>query len=614
MNKNSFQEALKFFKVGKYADAERTLLSCLGEKQFTFQIFGLLGYVYGNQGKYHDSIFYLNKALELEPKNGEIIYHLAIAQFYLGIYEEAIKNLLFLNQLIGEKYEVNLKLAQIYEKSGKLVDSLQCYKNLLKFKTNENSTTYEIINLLIKLKRYKEAINLYDHLIPGGDVPSTIVGEKIYLEMMICDWSNFQKVQTETNSQNWIEKFTPNHLLSLPITSEKQKLLTEFYVDRNFRGSNFKINARANKKIRLGYFSSDFHNHATAYLLAEFFELQDKNYFEIFAISYGPDVDDFYRKRLKKSFDGFYQVDQQSQAELTKFSRDLMLDVAIDLKGHGKNSAIKLFSERIAPIQINYLVYPGTTGATFMDYIIADSIVIPYGDEKYYSEKVIRMKSCYQVSDRQRLISNSVLTKEACGLPSNAIIFACFNNNYKITPAIFDVWMRVLKKIPDGILWLLEDNSEAKKNLIKEALQRGVPKEKIKFAQRSATPDHLARHVHIDLFLDTAFYNAHTTANDALWMGVPIVTLYGDTFASRVCSSLLNDLEMNDLITYSLEEYENKIIDLAINPEKLRDLKNRLAQKKTGKLFDTTSKVRDFEEIIKNLVHEHRVNPISQIH
>lgn len=614
MNKNSFQEALQFFKVGKYADAEKTLLSCLGEKQFTFQIFGLLGYVYGNQGKYHDSIFYLNKALELEPKNAEIIYHLAIAQFYLGIYEEAIKNLLFLNQLIGEKYEVNLKLAQIYEKSGKLVDSLQCYKNLLKFKTNENSTTYEIINLLIKLKRYKEAINLYDHLIPGGDVPSTIVGEKIYLEMMICDWSNFQKVQTETNSQNWIEKFTPNHLLSLPITSEKQKLLTEFYVDRNFRGSNFKINARANKKIRLGYFSSDFHNHATAYLLAEFFELQDKNYFEIFAISYGPDVEDFYRKRLKKSFDGFYQVDQQSQAELTKFSRDLMLDVAIDLKGHGKNSAIKLFSERIAPIQINYLVYPGTTGATFMDYIIADSIVIPYGDEKYYSEKVIRMKSCYQVSDRQRLISNSVLTKEACGLPSNAIIFACFNNNYKITPAIFDVWMRVLKKIPDGILWLLEDNSEAKKNLIKEALQRGVPKEKIKFAQRLAAPDHLARHVHIDLFLDTAFYNAHTTANDALWMGVPIVTLYGDTFASRVCSSLLNDLEMNDLITYSLEEYENKIIDLAINPQKLRDLKNRLAQKKTGKLFDTTSKVRDFEEIIKNLVHEHRVNPISQIH
>jgi predicted O-linked N-acetylglucosamine transferase (SPINDLY family) len=614
MTTNSYQDALNHFKNGSYENAEQALLDCLSKKQFTCEIFGLLGYVYGNQGRYHEAVFYLNKALNIDSKNAEIIYNLVLAQYCMGMYQEGINNLQYLKSIVGESFEVYVKLAEGYEKMGELSSAIQYYKKSIKLTQTKDIYIYKVINLLITLKKYREAIILYSEVKPGNGVPATVTGEKFYLEMMICDWKNYQKIECELNSEDWIEKFTPNHLLSLPVSASKQKQLTEFYVNKNYPHTNISLNERNNKKIRIGYFSSDFHNHATAYLLAEFFELHDKNKFEIYAISFGPDLNDLYRNRLKNSFDQFYQISNMGNDESIKFCRELMLDIAVDLKGHGKNSGIFLFSERVAPIQINYLVYPGTIGGNFIDYIIADNILIPEEYENNFTEKIIRMKSSYQVSDRSRIVSNNVISKEAWGLPKNSFVFACFNNNYKITPDVFGIWMKVLLKIPNSVLWLLEDNGEAKKNLIKEARKCGVHANRIRFASRVSTPDHLARHAHVDLFLDTFYYNAHTTANDALWMGVPIITLCGKTFASRVCASLLSDLGLEELITYTALDYEQKIIEIASNGNLLKKIKERLANKSQGKLFDIPEKVKDFEEIMVNLVSTHRVNPISFNH
>lgn len=434
MKQENYQEALKLFNVGENLQAEKILLKCLDQKKSSFEVFALLGYVYGNQKKYFDAILYLNKALTINPQSPEIIYHLALAQYCLGMYQEGLKNFELLISYAKDSYELCLKLAEGYEKIGELDKSIKFHKQALKFNIDKDSLTHKIINLLIKKKEYSEAIGLYSSIESSANVPSTIVGEKIYLEMMICNWDRYEKNIEELNSDNWIKKFTPNHLLSLPTGPDKQKLLTEYFVNHYWPSETAVIEKRNNKKIRIGYFSSDFHNHATAYLLAEFFELHNRELFEIVAISYGNDVIDYYRERLKKSFHDFYQVHDLNQDELVKFSRDLMLDVAVDLKGHGQNCALAMFSKRVAPIQINWLVYPGTVGGDFMDYIIADEITIPEGDEMHYSEKVLRMKSSYQVSDRQRLVSPKILSKESYGLPKNSFVFACFNNNYKITP------------------------------------------------------------------------------------------------------------------------------------------------------------------------------------
>jgi predicted O-linked N-acetylglucosamine transferase (SPINDLY family) len=281
-------------------------------------------------------------------------------------------------------------------------------------------------------------------------------------------------------------------------------------------------------------------------------------------------------------------VGLKSDKDITLMSREIGIDIAVDLTGFTGLARTDIFSYRAAPIQVNYLGYPGTIGAEYIDYIIADPIIIPTESQQYYSEKIVYLPNSYQVNDRQRSITDKVFTKDELGLPKDSFVFCCFNNNYKITPNTFDGWVRILKAVKGSVLWLLEDSPVARLNLLKEAEARGLNPDRLVFAKRMNLTEHLARHKVADLFLDTLPYNAHTTASDALWAGLPVLTCKGESFASRVAASLLNAIELPELITTTQEQYETTAIDLANNPEKLKAIKHKLEiNRSTTALFDT---------------------------
>jgi hypothetical protein len=350
------------------------------------------------------------------------------------------------------------------------------------------------------------------------------------------------------------------------------------------------------EKVRIGYFSADFYNHAIAYLSAELFELHDKSKFETFGFSLGPNKNDEMQRRISKTFTKFIHAESKSDKELAQIAREMEIDIAIDLTGYTRNSRPGIFSYRAAPIQVSYLGYPGTMGAQYIDYIIADQSVIPPENRPFFSEKVVYLPHSYQVNDSKRRISERKFTKQELGLPENGFIFCCFNNNHKIMPETFACWMRILQATPGSVLWLLQDNHTAASNLRKEAEAMGVENSRLIFAQRIRIEEHLARQRIADLFIDTLPYNAHTTASDALWVGLPVLTCLGKSFASRVASSLLNSIGLPELIAQSQEEYESKAIKLASHPEMLVEIKHKLLKNRlTHPLFNTKIFVRHIE-------------------
>ena len=369
-------------------------------------------------------------------------------------------------------------------------------------------------------------------------------------------------------------------------------------------------------KIRLGYYSADFHNHATAYLMAELFERHDKNQFELFAFSFGPAQNDAMRKRLSAAFDQFIDVRNPSDKAIAQLSRQLEIDIAVDLKGYTQNARSGIFAYRAAPIQASYLGYPGTMGTHTIDYLIADKTLIPQASQPYYAEKIVYLPHSYQVNDRQRAIAAITPTRASLGLPDKGFVFCCFNNNFKILPATFDIWMRILKQIENSVLWLFEDNPSAARNLRHEAQTRGVAADRLIFAPRMPLPEHLARHRAADLFLDTLPYNAHTTASDALWAGLPVLTCMGEAFASRVAASLLNAIDLPELITTTAQAYEALAVSLAMNPARLQHIKYKLAHNQlTTPLFNTAIFTRHLENAYTQMIERYHADvPLDHIH
>jgi predicted O-linked N-acetylglucosamine transferase (SPINDLY family) len=341
-------------------------------------------------------------------------------------------------------------------------------------------------------------------------------------------------------------------------------------------------------KVRIAYLSADFHQHATAHLIAELFERHDRSRFEIIGVSFGVDDKSEMRKRLVAAFDQFHDVFRKSDEAVAKLIHDLQIDIAIDLKGYTQDFRFGILAYRPAPIQASYLGFPGTIGAEFIDYIIADRIVAPFEHQAFYTEKIIHLPDCYQVNDTKRKIAERTPTRQEAGLPEKGFVFCCFNNNWKITPDVFSVWMRLLHAIEGSVLWLLSDNKVAERNLRMEAQACGIDPARLVFASRLLLEDHLARHRVADLFLDTLPCNAHTTASDALWAGLPVVTRLGGSFAGRVAASLLNAIGLPELVTYSIEDYEMLALRLANNPWLLEGYRSQLTKNRlTHPLFDT---------------------------
>ena len=450
-------------------------------------------------------------------------------------------------------------------------------------------------NIIESLKNFERALELkadYDYLL----------GNVLHNQALLCDWRNYfeKKSRIENRVSDRMKVIPPFPFVSISNKSFLQLKSSQLYIETKHPSVSVlgEIQKRVVKdRIRIGYYSADFHNHATAYLMAEFFELHDKNKFELYAFSFGPDQQDEMRGRLVKAFDRFIDVRQQSDQTVAKLSRELEIDIAVDLKGFTSDSRTGIFAYRAAPIQVNYLGYPGTMGASYIDYIIADKVLIPQDFQPYYSEKVVYLPNSYQVNDRKRVISEKQYTRQELGLPEDSFVFCCFNNNYKITPDMFDSWMRILHVVEKSVLWLIEDNKSVVTNLRQEAEKRGVAPERLVFAQRMPLAEHLSRHSHADLFIDTLPCNAHTTASDALWAGLPVLTLIGESFAGRVAASLLSAMNLQELITHTPEEYEALAIELAKHPEKLMMIRERLVKNRlTSTLFDTVLYTRHMEQ------------------
>jgi predicted O-linked N-acetylglucosamine transferase (SPINDLY family) len=346
-------------------------------------------------------------------------------------------------------------------------------------------------------------------------------------------------------------------------------------------------------RIRLAYLSADFHQHPTAQLMVELFERHDRDRFEVAALAFGPDDGSPMRQRLVKAFDSFDDVRPLSDLDIARLIRAREIDIAVDLNGHTHQARPGIFSHRPAPVQMNYLVYPGTIGASYMDTILADRIVLPSDQQPFFSEKIVHLPDCYQANDATRLVPPAPSRAEA-GLPESGFVFCCFNNSWKITAPVFDIWMRLLQQVPDSVMWLLD--SPANDNLRAEAEKRGVDGGRLVFAPKLPPGQHLARHQLADLFLDTLPYNAHTTCSDALWAGLPVVTCYGAAFHGRVAASLLKAIDLPELVTTRPEDYEALALDLARNPALLKATRDKLRRNRlTTPLYDSERFRRNIE-------------------
>jgi predicted O-linked N-acetylglucosamine transferase (SPINDLY family) len=350
----------------------------------------------------------------------------------------------------------------------------------------------------------------------------------------------------------------------------------------------------------VGYFSADFHEHATMRLMAGLFEAHDKSRLETIGIClghYGGRPDDAMRQRVKRAFDRFEAAGDLDDDQLLALARELDLHIAVDLTAHPVGTRMEIFARRIAPVQMHYIGYPGTLGMPgAIDYLVADRVLIPESARSFYTEKIIELPDSYQVNDRQRAIDPVIPSRRELGLPENSFVFCCFNNNYKITQEVFGLWMQLLRDKPDSVLRLLADNDTAARNLKQAARDAGVEPGRIIFAQRVGPQQHLARHVNADLFLDTWPCNAHTTASDALWAGLPVLTCMGETFASRVGASLLTACHLPELITRTPQEYLERARELAHDPRQLSAIRRKLQTTRlTVPLFDTERFTRHLE-------------------
>ncbi|MCW8930633.1 MAG: acetylglucosamine transferase [Gammaproteobacteria bacterium] len=396
-------------------------------------------------------------------------------------------------------------------------------------------------------------------------------------------------------------------MISLSDDPESQLAAAHHYVNNKIN-SNVPVLAEPNryqhKKIRIAYCSSDFCMHPVSMLTAELFELHNRDNFEVFGFCWTNQGDSPLRQRVINAMDHFEIILGLNDEEAARLIRKHEIDILVDLHGQTLGARTNMLAYRPAPIQITYLGLPATTGLPSIDYVIADRFLIPEEYTQFYSEKMIYMPDVYQVSDRQR--KNGIIpSKEQCNLPQDAFVFCSFNNNYKYTPEVFDVWMNILNKVPNSILWLLADNPWSEINLKNAAKARGIDSDRLFFAPRVSPEDYLARFATADLFLDTFPFNAGTTANDALWMGLPVLTLTGRTFASRMAGALLTAAKIPELITYNLEDYEKMAVSLAQDPDKYQQLRKQLAEVRTnGILFDTPRFVKNLETCLKELMAE----------
>ena len=503
---------------------------------------------------------------------------------------------------------MNPALAEAWVGCGNVLRSMSCEKEALDAYDKAAALKPTLAEAWIgrgsalnSLGRYDDAVASYDKALALRPQAENVEGYRLHAKMHNCDWASYDedcaRVRSALREQRPIGG--PFVLLGIPSSPAEQLDCAKQHVGQTsplstepvWRGERY-----SHERIRVAYFSADFQEHAIPRLVTGVFEHHDRTRFETIGISLAVDDQSVTRKRALGAFERVLDVRAKSDRDIAQAIRDLEIDILVDLNAHTRGGRPRILSMRPAPLQVNYLGYPGTMGAEYVDYIIADRVVIPADEQQHYSEKIVYLPHSYQANDALGRIPEGDANRCDVGLPDNSFVFCSFNNNFKITPDIFDVWMRLLDKIDGSVLWLLEGTSSAPTNLRNEASKRGIAPGRIVFAPRASLGKHLARHRLADLFLDTLPYNAHTTCSDALLMGLPVVTRMGSTFAGRVAASDLLALGLPELVTHSAEEYEALACKLASDGALLAAIKEKLQSNvKTEPLFDSARSARDIE-------------------
>lgn len=553
----------------------------------------LLGLLEGMRGRPQAAADLITRAMDLAPGNPAALTNRGHALLDLGRYDEALVDLEQALSIDPGRAEAWKLLGNVLGCLNRHAEAVACYEQALDLRPGEVEALCNRGVALGALKRHEEALASYEQALAINPDHPRLFGYWLFTKMTLCDWTGldtaFHHLAAGIAAGKWLAAPFFTAATPLPAALRRKCAETEIRAVSPADLAAGSIGRRpSHDRIRLGYFSGDFREHVMAYVLAGLFQAHDRDRFEVTAFSFGPPADTDIGIRVRAEFDRVIDVGNRSDAEIAGMSRALGIDIAVDLTGFTEPARTGVFARRAAPIQVNYLGYPGTMGADFYDYIIADPVVIPPDHHQYYAEKIAHLPHTYLVNHLPRAISDRRVTREELGLPGHGFVFCNFSRSFKILPADFDLWMRALIAVKGSVLWLAATNLSAEKNLRSEAAARGVSPDRLVFKQHAKLlAEHLAEVRLADLFLDTCHYNGHATANDVLWAGVPVLARMGGNFAGRVAASQLRAAGLPELVTESAQHYEALAIELATHAPRLAALRQRLAENRgVQPLFD----------------------------
>lgn len=581
---------------------------------FTEALFNC-GSLLKSNGQFQDALEMFKRILDLHPdhlealnETGNIYRDLKQYGYALEVYEKILK--------LSPKFVSTLNnQGNTFRELKQFEKALSSYASALDIEPGRAELHFNRAVALEELGRYSEALH---HYLKASKLQPQEVrywGAIQHVRMFICDWSDFDEaldriVKALRNSLPAVDPFAALALFDLP---DVHRIAAELFIQERFpkfasdTPKRPRIIIRAGqRKPRIGYFSSDFHNHATMHLLLDVLRNHDRQSFDYYAFSFGPETQDAWQQEVRSCFTDFLDVSNLSSAEICSLANRISLDIAVDLKGFTQDARMAIFADRAAPLQLSYLGYPGTTGSPFIDYAIVDSEVVPRGSDIHFTESLIYFPGCYQPNMRKRATTKEALSRTGLDLPAEGVVYCSFNSLHKLTPPIFRAWMKILRTVEASSLWLLATNEMAKKNLRRYAALEGITANRIIFGNHLPVEQHLNRIRYGDVFLDTFPYGAHTTASDALRAGIPLITLRGASFASRVASSLLHELGLVELVTDSIADYTRLAIDIGSDPEALFAWKARVAKaSESARLFDALRYSRELEAIYRRLIDHH---------
>ena len=590
-------------RAGRLAEAERDYRQALALSPGHASALHLLGVLLCQSNKPDQGIDLIRQAARAAPKDEAIHNNLGNALKMLGRHEEAVAAFRKTLQLKPDYPEACFNLGNSLTALARLDEAVAAFRRALALKPDYGQASHNLSIAFLKLGRWAEANEAAARAVALLPSDMEALHHAVYLANHLCDWREraAREAKLAAAARAPTSKLHPFIFLAMFDEPELHLAAARHYAANNFRTAAPSPVPQRRDKLRIAYLSADFCDHATANLMAGLFEAHDRAVVEITAISWSQRDGSAMEARLRRAFDRFLDVHDMDDAAVAAAIRELGIDIAVDLKGYTAEARPGILALRPAPIQAAYIGYPGTMGAGFIDYALVDAVAVPADQQPFYDEKLVHLPGCYQVNDSARM-AGPAPTRADCGLPEDAFVFCSFNASYKITPATFDSWMRILAKAPNAVLWLLESRLGVADHLRTEAAARGIEPARLVFAKPIAVAQHLARLPLADLFLDSLPYNAHTTTSDALWMGLPVLTCPGRSFAARVAASLLTVSGLPELIAANLDDYEAKAAAYAGAPTSLQPLRGRILEGRVDNpLFDTAGFARHLEAAYRRM-------------